>query len=346
MKNKELGFAKESVMYAYIGAEGRNDSRKFDIIKNRLEQIPEIESASVSWNIPFHSSSGTNVTWEGAQPNETINARYNFVGHDYFDTYGLKLVEGRFFSRDFSTDTSEAVVINETAARAFEWENPIDKKVEFWGKNYKVIGVVKDFHPFSVFQKIPPFVFRLHDENIDGEMHHSVKIASQANILETKAKINALYKEIYPNTLFDFKYYGNETDDAISVIYNGIVKTFLFFSLITISIAVVGMFGLVAFSTKSRTKEIGIRKVHGASIRQIFVLLAREFVVLIVIAIVISMPAGVGFKAIDPAAYKAETGIWEYALTGTIVILVTLFTISWHTNKASRQNPTEALRYE
>lgn len=346
MKNKELGFAKESVMYAYIGAEGRNDSRRFDIIKNRLEQMPEIESGSVSWNIPFHSSSGTNVTWEGAQPNETINARYNFVGHDYFDTYGLKLVEGRFFSRDFSSDTSEAVVINETAVRAFEWENPIDKKVEFWGKNYKVIGVVKDFHPFSVFQKIPPFVFRLHNENIDGEMHHSVKITSQANILETKAKINALYREIYPNTLFDFKYYGNEMDDTISIIYNGIVKTFLFFSLITISIAVVGMFGLVAFSTRSRTKEIGIRKVHGASIGQIFVLLAREFIVLIIIAIVISLPAGVGFKAIDPAAYKAETGIWEYALTGIIVILITLFTISWHTNRASRQNPTEALRYE
>jgi len=346
MKNKELGFDKESVMYAYIGAEGGKDSRKFDIIKNRLDQIPEIESASVSWNIPFHGSSGSNVTWEGARPDETINARYNFVGHDYFDTYGLKLVEGRFFSRDFSSDTSEALVINETAAKAFGWEEPIDKKVEFWGKKYKVIGIVKDFHPFSVFQKIPPFIFRLHDENIDGGMHHSVKIASGANILEAKEKIYAVYREIFPNTLFDFKYYGTEMDDTISVIYNGIVKTFLFFSLITISIAVVGMFGLVAFSTKSRTKEIGIRKVHGASVRQVFVLLAREFVILIIIAIIIAMPAGIGFKAIDPAAYKADTEIWEYIVTGIIVISVTLLTISWHTSRASRQNPAQALRYE
>lgn len=346
MKNKELGFDKESVMYAYIGAEGGKDSRKFDIIKNRLDQIPEIESASVSWNIPFHGSSGSNVTWEGARPDETINARYNFVGHDYFDTYGLKLVEGRFFSRDFSSDTSEALVINETAAKAFGWEEPINKKVEFWGKKYKVIGIVKDFHPFSVFQKIPPFIFRLHDENIDGGMHHSVKIASGANILEAKEKIYAVYREIFPNTLFDFKYYGTEMDDTISVIYNGIVKTFLFFSLITISIAVVGMFGLVAFSTKSRTKEIGIRKVHGASVRQVFVLLAREFVILIIIAIIIAMPAGIGFKAIDPAAYKADTEIWEYIVTGIIVTSVTLLTISWHTSRASRQNPAQALRYE
>jgi putative ABC transport system permease protein len=120
----------------------------------------------------------------------------------------------------------------------------------------------------------------------------------------------------------------------------------LFFSLITISIAVVGMFGLVAFSTKSRTKEIGIRKVHGASIRQIFALLAREFVVLIIIAIIISLPAGLGFKSIDPAAYKAETGVWEYILTALMVFMVTLITITFHTQKASKQNPTEALRYE
>ncbi len=346
MKNKELGFDKESVMYAYIGAEERKDPRKFDIIKNRLNQIPEIENATVSWNIPFHGSSGSNVSWEGAQPSETINARYNFVGYDYLDTYGLSIVKGRFFSRDIASDSSEAIVINETAARVFGWEDPIDKEVEFWGKNYKVIGIVKDFHPFSVFQRIPPFVFRLHNGNIDSGMQHSVKIASGANILETKAKINALYKEIYPNTLFDFKYYGNEMDDTISVIYNGIVKTFLFFSMITISIAVVGMFGLVAFSTKSRTKEIGIRKVHGASVRQVFVLLAKEFVILIIIAIIIALPSGLGFKAIDPAAYKAETGAWEYILTGFIVILVTLLTITWHTSKASKQNPSEALRYE
>jgi putative ABC transport system permease protein len=137
MKNKELGFDKESVMYAYIGAEEKKDSRRFNIIKNRLVQIPELKSASVSWNIPFHSSSGSNVTWEGAQPDETINARYNFVGHDYFDTYGLKLVEGRFFSRDIVSDSSDAIVINETAARVFGWDNPIDKEVEFGVRTIK-----------------------------------------------------------------------------------------------------------------------------------------------------------------------------------------------------------------
>ena len=346
MKNKELGFDKELVMYGYVGAEKREDSRRLDLIKNRIDQIPDLKSVSVSWNIPFHSSQGSNISWEGGQPDETINCRYNFVGYDYLDTYGLKIIEGRNFSREIASDTSEACLINETAVKAFGWEEPLGKKVNFWDKDYRVVGVVKDFHPFSVFQRIPPFIFRLHDENIDQGLNHSIKIASGANVLEAKDKITAIYKEFFPNTLFDFAYYGNEMDDTISVVYNGIVKTFLFFSLITISIAVVGMFGLVAFTTKSRTKEIGIRKVHGATIGQIFILLAKDFVILIIIAIVLSFPAGIGFKAIDPAAYKAETSIWEYIITGLLVFLVTLMTITLHTRKASRQNPSEALRYE
>ncbi len=120
----------------------------------------------------------------------------------------------------------------------------------------------------------------------------------------------------------------------------------LFFSLITILSAPVGMFGLVAFTTKSRAKEVGIRKIHGASASQIFGLLAREFVVLIIIAILLSWPTGIVFKSIDPAAYKAETELWEYLFTGGLVLLIAFFTISYHTQKVSKQNPTEALRYE
>jgi putative ABC transport system permease protein len=206
--------------------------------------------------------------------------------------------------------------------------------------------VINDFHPYSVFQQIPPFVLRLHNENIDEIAMHSVRLASGVNIIEAKAKVTAIYKEAFPDTLFEFKYYGNEMDDTVSIIYNGIVKTFLFFSLITISIAVVGMFGLVAFTTKARTKEIGIRKVHGASIGQIFGLLAKEFVIVIIIAVILSFPAGIGFRSLDPAAYKAETSIWEYMLTGGLVFLVTFLTITYHTRRASKQNPSESLRYE
>ena len=346
MKNKELGYDKELLLNTYIAPEKTENSRKLDLIKNRLALIPEVKYVTVSSSIPFHGSSGTNVSWEGALPDERINARYNFIGYDYFETLGIGMVDGRNFSRDIYTDQDEACIINETAVSAFGWEIPLGKKVSFWDKEYLVVGIVKDFHPFSVFQKIPPFVFRLHNENIDEGNQHTVKIAGGSNIHKIRQEVNTVYKEFFPNTLFDFKFLGDDVDDTIMVIYNGIVKTFLFFSLITIMIAAVGMFGLVAFATKSRTKEIGIRKVHGASSGQIFVLLAREFIVLIFIAIILSLPAGIGFKYMDPAAYKAETGVWEYLLTGGLVLLITFFTILYHTGKASRQNPSEALRYE
>lgn len=346
MKNKALGFDKELVMYSKIVSGKKENSRKLEIIRTRIEQLPEVKRITVSSNIPFHGSSGSNITWEGALPDETINSRWNFIGYDYLDTYGLDLVAGRNFSKDLSSDHEEAILINETAVQTFGWENPLGKKVEFWDKEYEVVGIVKDFHPFSVFRRIPPFIMRLHNENIDEDTYHSVKIAAGVHILEAKANITAVYQEFFPDSLFDFKYYGDEMDDTISVIYNGIVKTFLFFSLITISIAVVGMFGLVAFTTKARTKEIGIRKVHGASISQVFTLLAKEFVFIIIIAVILSFPAGIGFKSIDPAAYKSEASIWEYVITGILVIVVTLLTITFHTRKASKQNPAEALRYE
>ncbi len=136
-------------------------------------------------------------------------------------------------------------------------------------------------------------------------------------------------------SLFDFHFVGENIDEGNITIYNGIVKTSLFFSLITILISAGGMFGLVAFSTKSRTKEIGISKIYGALTGQIFKLISMEFHVLIIIAIVLSFPAGIAFKTIDPAAYKAETEIWEYLFTGGLVLLITFFTISYHTQKAS-----------
>jgi putative ABC transport system permease protein len=346
MKNKELGFDKELVLHAAIGAEKKEDSRKLEIIKSRLHQIPEIRSVAVSNTIPFFGSQGTNISWEGAQPDEILNSRYNFISYDFLQTFGIDLVKGRNFSKNINSDIEEACLINETAVLSFGWDNPIDKKVNFWGKDYRVVGVVKDFHPFSVFDKIPPFVFRLHNEDIDQWTRHAIRIAQGTDIIEIKQTITDIYKDFFPNTLFDFQYLGENQDDVAMEIYQGIVRTFLFFSIITIAIAAVGMFGLVAYTTKARTKEIGVRKVHGASTIQIFILLAKEFIFIIIIAIILSLPAGIGFKSIDPAAYKPENEMWEYLFTGLLVITVTFVTISFHTRKASRKNPTEALRYE
>lgn len=346
MKNKELGFDKELVIHAIVDAENKDNSRGFETLETKLKQIPEVQTVAISNTIPFYGSQGTNLSWEGAGPDETINSRYNFISFDFLETFGIELVQGRNFSREVTTDIEEACIINETAVQAFGYESPLGKKIKFWGKDYQVIGVVKDFHPFSVFDKIPPYVFRLHSENVDQWLRHSIKIAPGTNVLAAKEHVTQVYSEFFPNVLFEFQYLGESVDNVAMEVYQGIVNTFLFFSIITIAIAAVGMFGLVAFTTKSRTKEIGIRKVHGASSKQIFILLAREFLIIICIAILLSFPAGIGFRSIDPSAYKPDNEIWEYLVMGVLVMAITFITIFLHTRKASNVNPAESLRYE
>jgi putative ABC transport system permease protein len=346
MKNMDPGFNKDRILHAQIDTKSKDESRKFDLLRSRLEQVSGVESAAVSQTIPFFGSHGTNLSWEGAQPDETVNSRYNFVGYDFINTLGLEIVKGRDFSREITTDEEEACLINETAARTFGWEDPIDKKIKFWEKDCRVVGVVRDFHPYTVFERIPPYVFRLHNENIDSWLRHSIRVSQEADIFEVKKAVTEIYQDFFPGIPFDFKFLSDGQDDVISEIYQGIVNTFLFFSIVTIAIAAIGMFGLVTFSTKARTKEIGIRKVHGASAGQVFILIAREFFLLIMIAIILSFPTGIGMKAIDPAAYKPETEVWEYLLTGLLIFLITLVTITFQTRKASVQNPAQALRYE
>ena len=348
MKNKDLGFSRDQVIHAYISAETREEgkSRDLDILESQLRQIPGIQSVALSQTIPFYGSQGTNVTWEGAQPDQTVNSRYNFVTYDFFKTFDIDFTTGRNFSRDMGTDPEEAVIINETAVRTFGWDDPLEKKVNFWGKDYRVIGVVSDFHPFTVFEKIPPFVFRLHSGNIDQGSRHAIRFAEQASVGEIREKVTQIYQSVFPTTLFDFGYYGDKVNDGAMEVYEGVLGTFMFFSIITIAIAAVGMFGLVAFTTKSRTKEIGIRKVHGASSGEIFGLLAREFILLIIIAVALSFPAAFGFRSIDPSAYKPAVEVWEFLFTGILVMVITFSTITLHTRKASRQNPSNALRYE
>jgi putative ABC transport system permease protein len=346
MKNKDLGFNRDRILYATINAESGEQPVSFDLLRNRLNQISGIKAATISQTIPYYGNHGSNVTWEGAQPGETVNSRYNFVGYDFLEAYDIGIVKGRDFSRDVTTDGEEACLINETAARTFGWDDPIDKKVKFWDKDCRVVGVVRDFHPFSVFQRIPPYIFRLHNENVDTWLRHSIRVSDEADIIQIRNEITGIYKDFFPGVLFDFQFLADGKDDVISEIYQGIVNTFLFFSIVTIAIAAIGMFGLVTFSTQARTKEIGIRKVHGASAGQVFMLIAREFFLLILIAVVLSFPAGIGMRAMDPAAYKPDSSVWEYLMTGLLILLVTLITISYQTRKASVQNPSNALRYE
>lgn len=345
MKTMDLGFDREHILFTRIETDHHEQKRDFELLRERLLQHPGIVSASMCDNLPFEGNWGSVLSWEGAGPEERINVRRNNVSYDYIQTLGLKLTQGRNFDRNIASDAQEACIINETAVRDFGWENPLGRTID--DGRYRVIGVVRDFHPYSPYAKIPPFMLHMNDGTIDQSATFALRIAAGHEVTELRKYASDVFAEFYPNSYFEFQLLDDQVrQDETLHIYAGIAETFGFFATVTLLIAAVGLFGLVAYSTQTRTKEIGIRKVHGASTGRIYGLLAREFIVLILLANVIAWPLATGIRWIDPVHYKVELAYWEYALGLVCVFLVAMMTIGYHTWKAARMNPAQALRYE
>jgi putative ABC transport system permease protein len=346
-EKKELGFNKENILFSWIKINEESGKSNFDMIREELISELEIKNACISSDIPFNGTSGTIVSWEGAYEGEQLNIRRSWINYDYIDVFGIDVARGRNFSRDVISDLYDGCIINQTAARSFGWIDPIGKKLtDINGKKYQVIGVVNDHHLYTTILKIPPSMMLLHDGNTKGSHVYSFKISGDKDLVRIKEKISAIFKEFYPEALFDLHLLEDNLDYESLKVYKGMANTIGFFSLITIGIGVVGLLGLVAYSTKRKTKEIGIRKIHGATPRQIFNLLAREFVVLLIIANMIALPLGTINKIMDPAEIKVESSPWEYLLAAGIIIFISLITISYHTILASVRNPADSLRYE
>jgi len=343
MQYKDMGFDKNNIIFLTIDAKRKEKSRSFTSIRNQLVDHPDILNATVSTTIPFHGSNGSNYNWEGGDPDDEVNVRRNHVDVHFIDTYNMQIVRGRNFSRQFATDSLEACIINEKAVEIFGWEDPIGKRIN--DNRFTVVGVVKDFHPFAPFNEIPPFVMFGHNEKVDQFNTYSIRYRDGANLTELMEYVTRVFKSNFPDTLFECKFLADNMGDTYTI-YQGVINTFGFFSIVTILISAVGLFGLVAYITKSRTKEIGIRKVHGASFTQIFFILAKDFILIILMAVLIAWPLGTQIRSIDPAYYKVPIGYWEYGLTALMVMIISMITVSYHTWKAAHSNPVEALRYE
>jgi putative ABC transport system permease protein len=345
--NKKLGFNKKDILFSWIKINEDLADTDFDALRAKLISEPEIQNVCISSNIPFNGSSGTIVHWEGAYEGEQLNVRRNWVNYDYLDLFGLRIVEGRNFSRDIISDLKYSCIINETAVKSFGWDDPLGKKInDINGSEYTVIGVVNDHHLYTTILKIPPSVMLLHEGRTIGNHVYSFKISGNKDMTGVKEKIAQIFKTHYPEVLFDLNLLEDNLDYESLRVYKGMANTIGFFSIITIGIGIVGLLGLVAYTTKMKVKEIGIRKIHGASSKQIFGLLAREFIILLVIANIIALPLGAVNKVMDPAQIKVESTVWEYLLAAGIILVIAFFTISYHTILAAIRNPVESLRYE
>ncbi|HEX2937208.1 MAG TPA: ABC transporter permease [Bacteroidales bacterium] len=342
MLNKNLGFDKENIVYTKF--QSTNKDGNFEDLRNRLLRHPEIIDATMARHIPFISFGGGTMNWEGSAPDEVINIRDNYVSYDFFKTMGIPIVQGRGFSREFPADVTDKCIINETACKLFGWKNPIGKRLN--DNKLEVIGVAKDFHYKDMHNHIEPAIIRLADGKIEGQWSFALRI-NPNNYVQSMKILNAEFESYFPNDPFEFALLADGfRNEKTFEIYQSINRTIIFFTILTVLLALIGLLGLVSFITQRKTKEIGIRKISGSSTMEIFLLLNKELVALILVASVLAWGFAVLALGNFPGSYKRPFEFWMMLIAVGLVVLVTFAISFYKTIKAARSNPIEALRYE
>ena len=344
LNNRNLGFEKKNLMISSIMETEKVKINDFSTLRNELVKIPEVIEASISYNSPFNGSWGRTVNWEGCQAGEKMNCRFNSAYETFLNTMKINLLAGRNFNRDLASDSTTCIV-NETFINVIGWnkEEAIGKRV--WNNNYTIIGVMGDFHENTPTAKIDPYILINHLGDLTGYKTLLFKLEENFS-QETRGRIKTLLEEYFPDSNFELMDYDQSISQESFLIYKGIIKTFGFFSFISIVIAVIGLFALVSFSSKRKVKEIGIRKVLGAKASQLFMKLAKEYFKLIVIANLVAIPFGIFIGDVDPSYYKPEPSYSMFVWVSLSSIIVTIGTISIQIIKVSRTNPIKSLRYE
>lgn len=348
LNTRDLGYDRSKVItLTYYGLL----ANQYDAFYNEMLGNSTIKNVGRSSRIPtgrLLDSQGNAVTMKGDSLMDTgVSLKYVAVDHEFFDTYGIEIAAGRNFSKEIPTDDSLAYVINEAAARAIGWksnEEGIGKEFSYGGTKGKLIGVVKDFHFESLHQSVTPMIFIPVSQG--GANYLAVKINGN-EMQQGIAHLESLWKKMLPGRPFEYQF----MDDRYGRLYEAEQKEgtlFTIFSGLAIFIACLGLFGLATFNTMQRVKEIGIRKVLGASIPSILTLLSKEIIVLILVANLVAWPIAwyVMNQWLDSFAYHINMSLVAYVLSALASIAVALVTVSSQTIKAAMTNPANTLRYE
>lgn len=342
LKAKEVGFDRENIVYFAIGSRFRQQS---DTIKTELLANPNIVNVTMTDIAPYRwmSNAGVgDVHWEGKTDQQVKMVMIN-VDHDYLDTIGLEIADGRFFSREFSTDVSEAYVVNQAAVRAMEMEDPLGKELQVWERSGRIVGVLKDYHFESLHNPIIPMAMQIAPR---GFFQTCVRIAPH-KVADSLAFLEAKWEEVYPEYPFTY----NFLDDTIAAQYRSeqsVGRIVTIFTALALFISCLGILGLSSYITEQRTKEIGIRKVLGASVAGVIRHISKEFVGLVLTANLIAWPLAFYMlqRWLQTFAYRINIAWWTFVATGMAVLLVSLLTISWQILRAATADPVESLRYE
>ncbi len=341
IKNKDLGYNREHLLYVPMNKGLR---KQYNTVKNELIKNVNIQDVTGSDQLTTYMANWTKIgRWEGKKDEGRIRMNVVSVDYNFIKTYGMKILQGRDFSKEFAADKSDGIIVNETAVNVLGMESPVGKVINFWGIQGKIIGVMKDFNFRPLHQKMEPIIFRYAPDSFG---YFSIRIKPE-DISGTISFIKETCERFAPG----YPVSAGFLDDRIDLMYRAEQRTsglLNYFTALAIFISCLGLFGLASFVAERRTREIGIRKVLGATERNIAVLLSGEFLIWILIAHVIAWPAAYFLMNswLQNFAYRINIGLLPFVISGVFAILIALFTVGFQAVKASRTNPVDTLKYE
>jgi putative ABC transport system permease protein len=340
-KNREIGFNPKDLITMPITPEINNHFNSFrDELKNSGAAIEVDESANSTTESNIVSGG---FNWVGKDPNLSTAFPISNVTHGYGKTIGWKIKEGRDFSGEFTSDSS-AFILNEAAVKFMGLKNPIGKTIKWNDKPFQVIGVIKDIIFESPYQSIRPYIYQM-----TGDQSYvvTVKINTRMGVSKALSDIEKIFGKYNPELPFDYKFIDQEYSKKFGD-EERIGKLASFFAVLAIFISCLGIFGLATFIAEQRTKEVGVRKVLGASVFSIWRLLSKDFIMLLIISLIIASPTAYYFMHnwLQNYPYHSEISWWIFVLAGIGALLITLLTVSFQAIKAALMNPVKCLRME
>lgn len=341
VQTQNLGYDKEQLII--FGMDGRLADQT-DAFLSEAKRIPGVENIStISHDLVGRQNNTSGLEWDGKNPEDLVLFEHVRINYDLLETIGVELTDGRFFSEEFGADSSK-IIFNETAIKIMGLEEPLGKKIRLWDEyDMEIIGVVKDFHFQSLHENVEPLFFRLSPENTWSMMAR----LEAGKEREAIAALKKFYEDFNPGFSFDPEF----TDEQYARQYAAeqrVASLSRYFAGFAILISCLGLFGLAMFTAERKKKEIGIRKVLGATVSNIVVLLTRDFTRLVLFSIVLGLPIAYFMVSrwLQGFAYHIELNPWFFALAGLLVMLISWATVSSQALRSAHANPKDCLRNE